>query len=212
MASNRGHPKPGKVFVNTASGAASGADLVAEAGGAFVVFVFDRLVELFAEGLGDLEMMPDLPFQAAEALDVGDGRRFEFARGEFEGLEVVEIVHFEEGPGVTFEPVDPLADGVDCFLGAGPFQSEGGGGLSPVEKDAGAKALVTLDVFGGRAEVGDEIHQVEAVLGVAEGTLVVLEREEGDTAVVELHEFAVGLGAVFGRHRPSDRAGIGGGL
>ena len=95
----------------------SGADLVAEPGSPLVVFAGDGLVELFAEGLSDREVLADLLLEDQELLDQRlVGRLVPRAISEPFLL-------------VSGELGDPLMDDVDRLFGPAPFQGQGCRGL-----------------------------------------------------------------------------------
>ena len=100
------------------------------------------------------------------------------------------------------EPVDPVAQGVDGLLGPAAFQGQDGGGLGAMEQHEPAELLVRGDVILLVAVAADEVHQGEGVVGILDGLVVAAQGQPGDAPVVELDEFAVGLGALRCRHHP----------
>ena len=98
------------------------------------------------------------------------------------------------------ELVGSVAHHVDGLFGFAPFEGERGGGLGAVEDDEAPEALVRGDILFDAAVTTDEIHQRQRVVGIQERSVVALKRQPGDAPMIILHEFAVGFGAMIGRH------------
>ena len=102
--------------------------MIANAGGAFVIFAGDGFVELLAESLADRETLADVAFEIIELFDEGIVREFLF---------VVGLGPLDQ---VARDAFHPFANGIDRLLGPVLFEGESGRGLSAMEENEAAKA------------------------------------------------------------------------
>ena len=163
-----------------------------------VVLAGDGLVELLAEGLLDREVLADLLLEDLELLDQGrSGESSASWSANQSSLVAGELRRSPRGRRRW-----PLRAG-----GApGPAPPRPGcGGTGPGRGTARARRCTPR-----RRRAGDEVHQGQRVVGVAQRLVVALQGEPGDPAMIELDELAVGLGAMLLRHPPGRGLAAGG--
>ena len=150
--------------------------------GPLVILRANRIGELLVEGPADVVPLTDaLPhlFQPPD----------EFVLGVLVGS----VIPGEQVP----ESIEASVDLVDRQCG--PLLLEGGQrpGLDAVEEHERTILLMRKGPFVVGRMFLHEIHEREAVVGIASGATVFPQREPADAPVVVLHEFPVGLDALL---------------